>query len=794
MKPYRRNPSQMVPGRQCLQSGLCSMPVVRRLACIMGSLCALASAAAAARAQPSTSWIYPDHPYRITVAMTVTSPRTPVVVPFDPWAVLAHRGSVAPFDPGSIVVAGSRGPIPAQISEGLETGNAGTVSWLVPEPGRQTFHLYFDVVRSPTRRRSDEPVREPIGAGDAFFHNRPNGFDRLGVGMMNDQPLPVDWDGDGTTDLLQRNLYSATYGEPWWGIYFWRNVGTDATPRFARYLRLRADDRWIEDKYASYQLVDWNRDGRLDLLCGVGSGEDRGHLKVYVNTGQRDARGLPILKLGPVVRVDGGGRLTYGMRLLDWNGRGLMDLFTLLLRVEYFPTQLVELTLYRHPNLAGPNDVPRFGAAEVVPLGGKNVQDVWPSAFLDINGDGKPDLIGSTRDSGAKPPRTCLVVWENTGANDRPEFTGSPTCVFDTSPQAYAVPTSAAPWRGLLVNYLGAWLRRVEPAAGGFLDRGLLEARGLPCAFGGYSSVDVVDWEGDGDLDFVGGNDVGNVQLIENVSTPERTMFRTARPIPLIGGGTMLAARWQFIDDLDPERTLGQSKPMVIDWDGDGDLDILVGNNSNRIAYFENRGTRRAPLYAPFRKLVHDGGEHFSFRSRPCAVDWNGDGLPDLVAGSSRGRDRNDGPDIAICLYLRYRAPGGERRLRAGEPFRLEAGSELRTPIPYHHGFEAADWDGDGDFDLFTNEKSHVVLYRNIGNNARPVLRREPVRAFGVPLTVSHHETSVKVLDWDRDGRLDLVTGGESGWVYYFNRSVLEAPTRPAVEIGALEVRERAAR
>ena len=607
--------------------------------------------------------------------MTVTSPRTPVVVPFDPRAVLAHRGSVAPFDPGSIVVAGSRGPIPAQISEGLETGNAGTVSWLVPDPGRQTFHLYFDVVRSPTRRRSDEPVREPIGAGDAFFHNRPNGFDRLGVGMMNDQPLPVDWDGDGTTDLLQRNLYSATYGEPWWGIYLWRNVGTDATPRFARYLRLRADDRWIEDKYASYQLVDWNRDGRLDLLCGVGSGEDRGHLKVYVNTGQRDARGLPILKLGPVVRVDGGGRLTYGMRLLDWNGRGLMDLFTLLLRVEYFPTQLVELTLYRHPNLAGPNDVPRFGAAEVVPLAGKNVQDVWPSAFLDINGDGKPDLIGSTRDSGAKPPRTCLVVWENTGANDRPEFTGSPTCIFDTSPQAYAVPTSAAPWRGLLVNYLGAWLRRVEPAAGGFLDRGLLEARGLPCAFGGYSSVDVVDWEGDGDLDFVGGNDVGNVQLIENVSTPERTMFRTARPIPLIGGGTMLAARWQFIDDLDPERTLGQSKPMVIDWDGDGDLDILVGNNSNRIAYFENQGTRRAPLYAPFRKLVHDGGEHFSFRSRPCAVDWNGDGLPDLVAGSSRGRDRNDGPDIAICLYLRYRAPGGERRLRAGEPFRLEAES-----------------------------------------------------------------------------------------------------------------------
>jgi hypothetical protein len=768
--------------------------LARRIALVaglVGWLCRLACAAAGAPAQPTQSWIYSDRPYRVAVEVRVTSPRTPVVVPFDPAAALTQRGSASPFDPESIAVGSSRGPVPAQISEGLETGNSGTVSWLVSEPGRQTFHIYFDLVRSPGRHRTGVPAREPIGAGDAFFHNRPDGFDRLGVGMMNDQPLAVDWDGDGTTDLLQRNLYSTTYGEPWWGIYFWRNIGTDAAPRFDRYLRLRADGRWIEEKYGSYQLVDWNRDGRLDLLCGVGSGEDRGRLKVYVNTGQRDARGLPILKVGPVLPLDGGGPLTYGMRLFDWSGRGTIDLFTLLLRVEYFPTQLVELTLYRHPNRAGPNEVPRFGAAEVVPLGGKNVQDAWPSDLMDIDGDGKPDLIGCTRDRGAKPPRTCVVAWKNTGAADRPEFTSPPACIFDTSPQDYAVPTWAAPWRSLLVDYLGAWLRRLEPTAAGLVDRGLLEARGLPCAFGGYSSVDVVDWEGDGDLDFVGGNETGSVQLIENVSTAGRTMFRTARPIPLQGGGTMLAARWQFIDDLDPERSLGQSKPMVVDWDGDGDLDILAGNNSNRIAYFENRGTRRRPLYAPARKLVHDGGEHFSFRAHPSAVDWNGDGLPDLVAGSSRGRDRNDGPDIATCLYLRYRAPGGELRLRAGEPVRLEDGSELRTPIPYHHGFEAADWDGDGDLDLFTNEKSHVVFYRNIGNNARPVFRREPVRAFGVPLMVSHHETSVKVVDWDHDGRLDLVTGGESGWVYYFNRSVLETPTHPVAELGSLEERPR---
>ena len=41
-------------------------------------------------------------------------------------------------------------------------------------------------------------------------------------------------------------------------------------------------------------------------------------------------------------------------------------------------------------------------------------------------------------------------------------------------------------------------------------------------------------------------------------------------------------------------------------------------------------------------------------------------------------RDRNDGPDIAICLYLRYRTPGGERRLRAG----MYVNVRITAPMP----------------------------------------------------------------------------------------------------------------
>jgi hypothetical protein len=173
---------------------------------------------------------------------------------------------------------------------------------------------------------------------------------------------------------------------------------------------------------------------------------------------------------------------------------------------------------------------------------------------------------------------------------------------------------------------------------------------------------------------------------------------------------------------------------------------------------------------------------------RPAAVDWDGDGLMDLVTGYQGPRDRNDGPDIAVSLFRRYRDKNGALRLGKPEVFRMEDGSELRTPIPYCHGFEVVDWDGDGDYDLLMNQKSQLVLYRNVGSNARPRFRRELLKMYGQPISVSHHESSLKAVDWDKDGKLDLVVGGESGYVFFLRRAALEAEAAPKYTLGAPEV------
>ena len=572
-----------------------------------------------------------------------------------------------------------------------------------------------------------------LNGQQAFHYNREGGVDPLTVGMKNDQPIAIDWDEDGRTDILQRNLYSTTFDEPWWGIFFFKNIGTNKNPRYAAAQRLTLANRPIDDNYASYQTLDWNRDGHPDLLSGIGAGPRKGTLQLYLNQGQKDAQGLPLLKAGPtLVWPKDGGDLAYGMRLIDG------ELYTLHMRVQYFPTQILEHTLYRH-RATGDG----FGKAEPVILNGKSIYDEWPSTQR----NGK--WLGATR-TRRGPVSTCIVEWADPTKPSR--------CVADTSPDAFAIPSAAKD--GIFAATMGGWLRYIPNQGKPYI----VMAEGMPCSFGGYSSVEVADWEGDGDLDFIGGNETGFVQLIENISTPGRTQFKTARQIP-----NVYAARWMFIDDEDPERPYGQAKPAYVDWDNDGDLDLLVGNNSNRVAYFENIGSRKQPKFAKAVTLLHDQGEHFSFRSRPAPVDYNKDGLMDLIAGSAGPRDRNDSKDIAISLYLRYRDEKGQLRLRAPVPLKDTEGREIRTPIPYHHGFEVADWDGDGDLDLFTNERSQLILYRNTGSG----FAREPILYNGKPLSVSHHETSIKAVDWDRDGRLDLITGGESGWVYYFARSAL---------------------
>jgi len=79
------------------------------------------------------------------------------------------------------------------------------------------------------------------------------------------------------------------------------------------------------------------------------------------------------------------------------------------------------------------------------------------------------------------------------------------------------------------------------------------------------------------------------------------------------------------------------TRPMAVDWDGDDDLDLVVGNFGGSFYVFRGEGEGKfAPVPEPLLangELLKIAGQH----SDPFVVDWDADGDLDLLSGSSTG-------------------------------------------------------------------------------------------------------------------------------------------------------------
>jgi FG-GAP-like repeat len=205
------------------------------------------------------------------------------------------------------------------------------------------------------------------------------------------------------------------------------------------------------------------------------------------------------------------------------------------------------------------------------------------------------------------------------------------------APGSYAIPC-VADWNGdgrkdLIVGYQTAgkvalFLNSGTDANPVFTSYANLQAGGvdiyLPSSGCGAPAPWVCDYDHDGKRDLlVGSGADGCVYFYRNTSTDAAPVL--APGVKLMVGGSPLSVTYR-------------ATPYVYDWDGDGLDDLLCGNGDGYVYFFKNIGTAQAPAYAAGTRVqAGDAYLNLGIRSVVRVFDWDGDGVNDLVGSSDTG-------------------------------------------------------------------------------------------------------------------------------------------------------------
>ena len=481
----------------------------------------------------------------------------------------------------------------------------------------------------------------------------------------------ADYNGDGIFDLIIGASDWREYGwddafnsegnwtnGPLHGYVYWvKNNGSNKNPEYGKVRNILADNKPL-DVYGkpSPNLVDWDNDGDLDLICG----EFLDRITFFENIGSRKD---PEYAKGKFLQING---KTLHLELempevvvFDWDNDKDPDI---IVGKEDGRVVLIE------NRGMDQNGLPLLKEPEYFKQRAKSVKcgALSTPCSYDWDGDGDEDLItGNT---------AGFIEWiENLDGQNPPKW--SAPLRLKTDGEDFRI--MAGPNMSI---------------------QGPAEAKW------GYTVPYVADWNMDGLPDILFNSITGQIQWLPNIGTRTQPKLANASPVKVDWSENPPKPAWNWWDP-NPEELVVQwrTRPIVVDLNEDGLNDLVVIDHEGYLSFFERKKSNDKLILMPGKRIFHDDKGKLlrlnpkkagsSGRRKIDLVDWDNDGDYDLLVNT-----------INTALY---------RNIGGNTKFIFEYIGDLSSVILGGHSTSptTVDWNGDGIRDLLIGAEDGFFYY-----------------------------------------------------------------------------------